>query len=502
MNPDLAEIPAGKNTTSAEHTERQSSAWDFRNVYKNYIWLIAFQVGSSVCAFAAVWLITKRVGSDGQGAVFAVIAASQTAQIFVNWTTVALVRYGVDEFVETAAIARTFWSRAIILVVNLAFLLALASFWFPLLADTLKLSADTFWLVMAHFTVMAMWLHVQMGMQAAKRLREQGMLQMFERLIILTGVGALFAGQILDIRLAVICYIAGPAVMTVVGIVLLRTVIFTRFSLDVAIVKRTLIYSLPLLPYWLIGYLTGSYIDAAFITKFLSRSALGVYSIATQINGVTSQLPTIANTILFPLLITQQAESSGERSFFYFRHILPGLVLAWGVFCALLAFGGYVMIPLVFAPEFGGAALPTWILLASSVFWIPIAVGYAAYANAISATYISLIAACFSAVANIGANFYLIPRYGLAGCAWATLAAYAVSAVIFSTLLRRSSDIPYSWTFLAFLPSLIGVVLISYYEMPLWALLGCIAASLVIAIYRRHSMNELYGFISGFWRTN
>jgi O-antigen/teichoic acid export membrane protein len=213
-------------------------------------------------------------------------------------------------------------------------------------------------------------------------------------------------------------------------------------------------------------------------------------------------LPTLANTILLPLLLTQQAESSGERSFFYFRHIMPGLVLVWGVFCTLLACGGYVLIPLVFKPEFSGAALPTWILLASSVFWIPVAVGYAAYANAISATYISLVAACFSAGANLAANFYLIPRYGLAGCAWATLAAYVASVAVFSALLKRSSDIPYSWTFLAFLPSMVGAVLISYYEIPVLALFSCIAASLVVAIYRRHSMSELYGFVSGFWRTN
>lgn len=485
----------------APYSERQSSGWDFRNAPKNYVWLILFQVGSSAFAFAAVWLITRRMGSEGYGGVFAVIAASQIAQIFTNWTTVAVVRFGVDEFVAGAVIARAFWSRLVILTANLVLLLAIASLWFPVLADPLRLSPDAFWLVMIHMVVMAFWLHVQMGLQAAKMLRAQGLLQMIERLMIVAGVAALFAGQALDLRSAVICYIAGPAAMTVAGFVLLRSVIFTRFSLDAAIIRKTLVYSLPLLPYWLVGYLSGSYIDAAFISKFLSQADLGIYALATQVNGIAMQIPTLANTILFPLLLTQQAESSNERSFFFFRHILPGVVLIWGVLCAMLAAAGYLLIPLVFNPEFSGATLPMWILLASSVFWIPVAVGYAAFANATSATYISLVASCFSAVINIAANFYLIPRYGMAGCAWATFAAYAASAGIFAVLLRRASGMPYSWTFLAFVPSLIGAIVITYYELPLWALAGCVVLSLIIAIYRKHSINELYGFVSGFWRT-
>lgn len=463
--------------------------------------MILFQVGSSIFAFGAVWLITHSLGREGYGAIFAVIAASQIAQICTNWTTVAVVRFGVDEFVETASIARTFWSRLIILAVNLALLLAIVSLWFPPLADWLRLSPAAFWLVIAHFVTTALWLHIQMGLQAAKMLREQGFLQMIERLIILCGIGALVAAHSLELQSAVIVYIAAPAAMIFAGVVLLRSVIFTRFSVDAGVIRKTLIYSLPLLPYWLVGYLSGNYVDAAFISKFLSTADLGVYSIATQVNGIALQIPTLANTILFPLFITQQAETGSERSFFFFRFILPSVVLIWGLGCAFLGFAGYLLIPLVFGPSFSGASLPLWILLASSVFWIPVAVGYAALANSISATYISLVATAFSAVVNIGLDLYLIPRYGMAGCAWATFVAYLVSVATFAVLLKRASKVPYSWSFLAFVPSVVGAVLISYFELPLWALAGCVTASLIIAIYRKRSLGELYLFVSGFWRT-
>ncbi len=493
---ELRENPVSQMPVS----ERQSSDWDVRHAPRNYFWLLIYQVGSSAFAFAAVWLITQKIGSDGYGGVFAVIAASQIVQLFTNWTTVAVIRFGVDEFVSGGAIARTFWSRLLILAANLALLLAGTSLWFPFLGDWLRLTPDMLWLVLVHFVISAFWMHVQMGMQAAKMLRGQGMLQMFERLIILAGVAALYFSGTIDVRSAVICYIAGSAAMMLVGVIQLRSMIFRRFSLDAEIFKKTLVYSLPLLPYWFVGFLSGNYVDAAFISKFLSKADLGVYAVATQINGIAMQVPTIANTILLPLLLTQEAETQGERSFHFFRHILPPLVLAWGAACAVLASLGYFFIPLVFKTEFGGAVLPLWILLASSIFWIPVAVGYAAFANATSATYISLVASCFAAAANIAANFYLIPKYGMVGCAWATFLAYAASVIIFAVLLRRESGMPYSWTFLAFVPSLVGAVIVSY-ELPIWAFVGCIASSVLIAIYRKDSIIELYGFVSGFWRT-
>ena len=78
--------------------------------------LVLAQGGSAFFAFASVWLLTRSLGSEGYGGVVAVIAASQMVQVLLNWTTTAVVRFGVEEFVETGKIARTFWLRFFILV--------------------------------------------------------------------------------------------------------------------------------------------------------------------------------------------------------------------------------------------------------------------------------------------------------------------------------------------------------------------------------------------------
>lgn len=423
--------------------------------------LVVFQAASALFSFASVWVITRNLGSEGYGGIVALIAASQVAQIFVNWTGVAVVRFGVDEFVETAKIARTFWIRLFVLVINLALVLSLSQIWFAPLSVWLKLSPGAFWLIIAHFVATAFWMHIQMSLQGAKMLRTQGFLQMLERALIFISILFLLISQRLEFTGIVLCYIAAPAAMVLVGLIKLRAVIFSRFSLDLQFVKKIIYYSIPLLPFSLIGYFSGSYIDAIFISTFLSTRDLGIYSVATQMNGIAIQFPTLVNGLLIPFFITLDKEGAGAKLNAYFKSALPNLTLAWGMLCTLAAIAGYFLIPGIFGPEFSGAAAPFWILLTSSVIAMPVLCGYAALTHARSVTYIAAITSALSAIVNIAFNYLLIPRFGMAGCAWATVFAYFISGAGFAILLRIKADMAISWVFLATLPNLCAALAFS-----------------------------------------
>lgn len=478
--------------------ERRSSSWDIRNAPRNYISLLIYQFGSALFSFGAVWIITRYLGSEGYGGIVAIIAASQVAQVFVNWTGIGVVRFGVDEFIETEKIARAFWFRLSVLAINLVFLAALSYFWFPPLADWLKLAPDSFWLVMAHFAVTAGWIHVQMSLQGAKLMRVQGLLQMVERFIIFAGLFGLTAAARLTPDLSMICYIAGPALVMFFGLFVLRTYVIARFAFDRAFVERFVVFSLPLLPFSLVGYFSGSYVDAIFVSNFLSTRDLGIYSVATQINGIALQLPTLANTLLLPLFVTIQSESDDQRGSNYFRHVLPSLTLSWGLGCSIMAFVAYFAIPVFFGEEFQPAGMPLWVLLAASTIGIPVAIGYSALSNAASATYISLVAAVLSSITNVSANFVLIPRYGLVGCAVATAIAFFVSVVVFAFLTSRQARIPISWTFIAFAPSIAGALLASVLDNVWLGVTVCIAGSFLIACLFRRSLNKTLAFRKNF----
>ncbi len=461
MTPDPIDLETAASEKTAGVSERQGSGWDIRNAPKNYLALIIFQVASSAFSFGAIWLITRHLGEEGYGAIVAVIAASQVAQVLVNWTSAAVVRFGVDEFIETGKIARTFWVRSIMVVANLILAVALSPLWFEPLAGWLKLGTGSFALVMAHFVVTVFWIHIQMSLQAAKLPRAQGFLMMVERFIIFAGVLALTVAVSLTPFGAIVFYIAAPGLMIFWGLYQLRKYIFAGFSIDRAFVFKIIAYSLPLLPMSLVGYFSGSYVDAVFVTKFLSVGELGVYSLATQMNGIVLQVPTLVNALLTPFFVTLDNEEVSNKVNRYFTSALPNVTLAWGALCTLAAIGSYFLIPLIFGVNFSAAGTPLWILLTSSVMAIPILCGYAALTHARSVTSVAAIATTLSAVVNILLNFLLIPRFGMAGCAWATVAAYLVCNIGFAVLLRIRVKMPVSWVYLSILPNLCGTLVFS-----------------------------------------
>lgn len=451
---------------------------------------MVFQLGSAIFSFGAVWLITRNLGSTGYGGIVAVIAASQVAQILVNWTSVAVVRFGVDEFIDTQKIARIFWVRLIILLANLVLVLSLSTLWFQPLADWLKLTPDAFWLVILHFTVTAFWIHIQVSLQGVKMPREQGFLQMMERLTILIGFLVLIGLGRLDFFWVVVCYISAPAAMLLIGLTRLRTFILSSFSVDAEFIKKVILYSAPLAPMVLIGYFSGSYLDAIFVTNFLSTTDLGIYSVATQMNGIVLQLPTLANSLLIPLFVTLNSEGSGGRINAYFKHTLPILTLVWGLLCIAASVIGYFLIPQVFGPEFYGAAVPFWILISSSVTGIPVFLGYSAVTHSSLSTPIAAIASLFSAVVNVIFNIVLIPIMGIEGCAWATVLAYFSSTVVLAGLLRRKVKIPISWVFAAIVPNLASAIIFSQFGNVYLAAISGIFLTILLVLFLRHSVCE------------
>jgi O-antigen/teichoic acid export membrane protein len=497
VNPNFLNTGENQPEKSAA-SERQSANWDIENAPKNYISLILAQGGSALFAFASVWLITKTIGAEGYGGVVAVIAASQVAQVLVNWTSVAVVRFGVDEFIETGKIARTFWLRFFILAPNLILVLLISNLWFPPLAAWLKLPVETFWLVFLHFASTVLWIHIQFGLQAVKMPRLQSGLVTIERVLIFTSLLILLAADKFNSFSAILCYGVIPLLMTFIGFLYLKSFIFARFSFDKQFVKKILAFSLPLIPFSLVGYFSGSYVDAVFISNFLSTQDLGIYSVATQINGIALQLPTLANSLLTPFFITLLKENRTQKLNGYFTDILPGMTLTWSFFCIFLAFAGYFFIPLIFGSEFTGAVAPFWILLAASAFSLPLLTGYAALSNATSTTYISMFAAIFSAIANIVFNFLLIPKLGAEGCAWATFITCLVSVSTFYILLRRTNPIPLSWTFEAMLPILASAAAFSLTRSPFVSLLICMSIGVLILFRHKKSLQKTFNFLRNF----
>jgi O-antigen/teichoic acid export membrane protein len=327
-----------------------------------------------------------------------------------------------------------------------------------------------------------------MSLQGAKLQRAQGLLQMFERTAILAGVLVFMMSARLEFTSVVVCYIAAPAITALIGLVQLRKLIFHSFSFDGTFLKKLMLYSLPLLPFSLIGYFSGSYVDAVFIANFLSLRDLGIYAVATQINGIALQFPTLAAALLVPFFVSLDKEGDETKLRSYFTNALPNLTITCGVIAAVAALAAYFLIPVVFGTEFSAAAVPFWILIASTVAAIPVLCGYAPLTHARSVTYIAAIVSVASAAVNVGLDVLLIPKYGMVGCAWATLIAYLCTFVGFALFLRQRVKMPLSWIFLSVAPLFASCFVLAVTSNVWAAALTTLAASAAIAALKWESV--------------
>ena len=466
---------------------RREPGWDLRHGRTNYAFLVLAQGASAVLAFASIWISTRYLGPAGYGGVVAIIAASlAVGYLTVNWTAASLSRYGIEEFVETGKIAKTFWTRFLILAPNLLLVLAASPLWLPRVASWLHLSTQAYPLIISHIITQALWIQVQQGLQGAKLMRWQGGLQALERALIFLILLVVALSGMASLVSVTLAYILVPLAMCIVGLVRLRRLIYPGVTFDRATLKRLIVFSVPLFPSSFIGYFSSNYLDAFFITRFLSVAALGVYSVAYQLSGTVLQLPLLAGSLLLPLFVTLQTKAPGERLARFLGEVLPFLTLTWSVICVSVAAVASYFVPLVFGPQFRESATLLWPLMANAALAAPVLMGYFPISNAKATTYITFVNATISASLNVALDLILIPLYGLQGCAWATVIAFLASMIVTAYLVGRKVTANQTWAPLATLPALVGAsVSLLYPSIAVAWAASMLVAALLVYQYRR-----------------
>jgi O-antigen/teichoic acid export membrane protein len=241
----------------------------------------------------------------------------------------------------------------------------------------LKLPAQAYLLVLAHFLANAFWIHVQMGMQGAKLMRLQGSFLTLERLLVLLIVGVCVIMQQASFLTVALAYIFAPLGASLSGLWVLRRLILPVSGIDRELLKRMLKFSIPILPASLIGYMSSNYLDAFFISHYLTSAHLGVYSVVYLISGTSLQLPLLVGSVLIPLFITLEVGGSEERAQRFMLNTLPLLTLLWGTACIFVAAIGVYVFPRIFGDQFTEMGPLLWPLMAAAAVSGPVLMGYA-----------------------------------------------------------------------------------------------------------------------------
>lgn len=203
--------------------------------------------------------------------------------------------------------------------------------------------------------------------------------------------------------------------------------IISIFKPDFNYIRSLLARSLPLLLSSIVIYIYMR-TDQIMIMKFLGPEETGIYSSAIKISEGFYFLPIILSNSIFPLI--NKHSKSSEESNIWFLRLYSFLIWSAIIIGIILYLTSDSLIILLYGEEFSRASMIVRIHCWSAIF-VFIGVAFNKFLVARNLTVISFYRTLAGALVNVVLNFSLIPSYGIAGAAVASLIAQIVSNFIF-----------------------------------------------------------------------
>jgi len=175
-------------------------------------------------------------------------------------------------------------------------------------------------------------------------------------------------------------------------------------------------------------------LDALLVPVFVSLDSAGVYFVATRVSEVVAQLSTAAAAILFPHIAASTDRTSTVTTERAGRLTLTATLSAGAVLAAVSA----PLLGLVFGASYRRG---TWALVLLLVAMLPLGLGRILSADLKGRGRVGVvsIAAGVGAAVTVVADVALLPRWGIAGAAVASILAYGTTAGVLVVAFCRST---------------------------------------------------------------
>ncbi|MEW5984937.1 MAG: polysaccharide biosynthesis C-terminal domain-containing protein [Acidobacteriota bacterium] len=216
--------------------------------------------------------------------------------------------------------------------------------------------------------------------------------------------------------------------------VLLRPV----FSRD--LLGECLRFGLPRLPHGIAHQITSS-TDRYFLSLFRPSWEVGVYQIGATLAMGMKLFLSAFETAWAPFYFKEMHERDARQTF---RIVTTYGVAALALLCSGLAAVAFDLVRLMTATQYVGASrVVPWLGLAVAIqgLYLLTSIGL----NITKRTAYYPLATGAAAVTSVVLNLLLIPRFGILGAAWASVAAYCVLAAVAFGFSQRFYRIDYEW---------------------------------------------------------
>lgn len=176
-------------------------------------------------------------------------------------------------------------------------------------------------------------------------------------------------------------------------------------------------------------------IDQVMLGQMVAPDQLGKYSVAARIAEVANFLPVVLQSTLYAAIVRNYHSAPNDFNCYMQRIYDVFGLIAWPTMAAIGLLSYFLLVP-IFGEEFAGA-LPMLLIL---LLGTPLFFLYYAWGTMLTVRewmWAAPAVASFGAVTNIVLNLVLIPEFGGAGAAVATVISYGVASIGGSLIIGK-----------------------------------------------------------------
>lgn len=397
---------------------------------RSFLALGAGNYGAMAISVVTTSVLAHRLGPHEFGHLAFLLMASQVLLlVVVNWSHAGFVRFGAQEFAGHGRVAGTLWAR-LGLLWPIAFVgVSGVVIGRQPLSEYLSIPPEGIWLLLVHFIALCALSVIGAIFQARRQMARYGVCLFLDKAAMFVCVMALPVAWTNQALPVLACYAASSLVVSLWGSHAVGLRALKPAWPAPGVFRQLARFSVPFLLTSWAGLFGTSWFDLVILKWYRPLSDIGLYSLAAQLAGVAQQVTVIFSTLLLPELAIMVTEGHNDRIRMFMERLLPYWLLATSILFTLVLIAARVGLPLVFGESYSGAAPVLALLMLASVA-LALYNACSALITAYGATWTLTGVTLVSMVTNVALNLWLIPRYGIAGSAVATVVAYSASAVL------------------------------------------------------------------------
>ena len=211
-------------------------------------------------------------------------------------------------------------------------------------------------------------------------------------------------------------------------------------SFDIKLVKKALIYGLPLVPH-ILGKFVINQSDAIFIAKMVSIEDVGIYRIGYQFGFVVAIFSGIFLNIYSPYLYERLAKINYKKKIEIVR-ISYVFIFALIALTLVITFSTNIIFKYLIDEKYSsGAQYVSWISL-SYLFWGGYLI-FAGYIYHLKKTMLLAYLSVLNVILNLVLNYFLITKFGVIGAAYATVISFFVVFIFCAFISNKLYPMPW-----------------------------------------------------------